>query len=311
MKKVILTIALLLFYCIVFAQQTSDKRIIDFRLSNDFIFGTDHYFSNGIEFSYYGRFMEKSPINRILLPNAKSANVYYSLTFVHNIYTPIELFTSEIQINDQPYAAYLLFGSRKTSYNLQKRIKLISELQLGVLGPLAGGKQVQNTIHSVLPTSRPAEGWGNQISNSPAIQYNASIEKGFVVSNFFELNLIAGGIVGVPYTDLEAGGYIRLGLFNNYFKGIGIGSNKKLQLYVFGSVKYKYILYNALLEGGLFENGTPNNLITTNRLLTNISSGITLAYNSIKLEVTQYMLTPQFVGALKHHWGSARVVICF
>ena len=286
-------------------------QFVDFKFSNDFVFGTDKYYSNGIELNLCGNFMKKSPVNQILLPNSLSDIVYFSVTFTHKIYTPTELFTSELQFNDQPYASYLLLGSRKESYNFEKRVKLISELQLGVIGPMAGGKQVQNTIHSLLPTSRPAEGWSNQIDNSFALQYNASVEKGLISKKVLEFNGIISGAVGAPHTEFDVGGYLRVGLFNNYFEGTRNSRTKKMQLYIFGSATYKFVAYNAVLEGGLFNQDAPNKLKRINHSLAEIISGIAFDFKTIKVEFEQHMLTPQFKGATKHSWGSVRFVVDF
>ena len=295
----------------VFAQTVIPRLIVDFKHSNDFIYGTDHYFSSGMKLRVYGKFMSKSPINYILHPDSKKESVYYAITITHNIYTPTKIFTTEIQIHDQPYAAYLLVGSSKESFNLSNRLKKITEFQLWIIGPYAGGRFVQNSIHIILPTSDPAKGWENQVANDLAIQYKVKIEKGLINEDIFELNAYASGIIGSPHTEFSLGTFLRIGMFEDFFSGLGIGYGRDLQIYFFATGEITYMAYNAVLTGGLFHHGELFNIGNINHLLTYYKLGMTLVYKSLKLEVAQETLSPQFEGSSSHLWGNARIVIAF
>jgi len=295
----------------VVAQHQSEQTFVEFKVSNDFMFSTDHYFSNGLQLRVYGDFLSKSPINYILLPNSKTDNTYYALTITQNIYTPTKIFTTEIQYHDQPYAAYLLLGNRKESYNLNKKLKKVSEFQLGVLGSYAGGRILQNSIHTFLPTSDPAKGWENQVANDLAIQYMASFEKGLINHDVFELNAYASGIVGNPHTELSLGTYLRIGRFENFFSGNGMGYGKHFQVYVFGGGEITYMAYNAVLQGGMFNQGEIFNVDKINYFLAYSKIGVAIVYKSVKLEVAQEMLSPQFEGGSRHLWGNAKIVVGF
>jgi len=41
----------------VVAQHQSEQTFLDFKVSNDFIFGTDHYFTNGLQLRIYDNFI--------------------------------------------------------------------------------------------------------------------------------------------------------------------------------------------------------------------------------------------------------------
>jgi len=295
----------------VVAQHQSEQTFLDFKVSNDFIFGTDHYFTNGLQLRIYDNFISKSPINYILLPSSETETTYHALTITQNIFTPTKIFTTEIQYHDQPYAAYLLFGSRKESYNLDRKLKKVSEFQLGILGSYAGGRMLQNSIHTFLPTSDPAKGWENQVANDLAIQYLASFEKGLINRDIFELNVYASGILGNPHTEFSTGIYLRIGRFEDFFSGIGLGYGKYIQAYIFGSGNINYVAHNAVLQGGLFHQGDIYKIDKINHFLAYSKIGIAFVYKSIKLEVAQEMLSPQFEGGSSHLWGNAKIVVGF
>lgn len=292
----------------VVAKNHIPKTIVDFKFSNDVFYGTDRYFTNGLQLRIYSDFMSKSPVNYILLPNSKNENTYYAMTIIHNIYTPTVLSTSDIQFNDEPYAAYLLIGSRKESYNSQRKLKKVSEFQLGVIGPFAGGGLVQNSVHRLLPGNEPARGWENQVTNDLAIQYMAGIEKGLISRKIFEMNGFATGIVGNPHTEFSAGYRVRFGLFEDYFSGMGLGMKKDFQFYLFSKGELTYVVYNAVLKGGLFHDGNLFDIGHNHHLLGHAVFGLGMVYKRVKLEISQDILTPQFKGAGVHRWGNIRII---
>ena len=181
---------------------------------------------------------------------------------------------------------------------------------MGVMGPAAGGRQVQNGIHSLLPPSFPAEGWGNQVSNNFAIQYSVGVEKGMLNTKYFELNAVANGVLGNPHTEITAGLHLRLGLMDDYFEGKGLGK-KKLQLYVFGRGNINYVAYNAVLQGGLFGGADPYSIEKINNILGYSQLGVAVIYKNIKIELAEEMLTPQFSNGTKQQWGYLNIIIGF
>jgi len=45
------------------AQNKALRTIVDFKFSNDFVLGTDRYFTHGLQLRVYSNFMTKSPVN--------------------------------------------------------------------------------------------------------------------------------------------------------------------------------------------------------------------------------------------------------
>jgi len=194
-----------------------DEPVLEFVWSNDFVNQTDRYFSNGFELTLYHPFMKKSPTRFLLLPDAWANKVVHGLTLTHHFFTPDQLFVSDIVANDRPYASYLLAGHRKIAFNQERKMKLLTALQVGLLGKFSGGESVQNGIHELLPASKPATGWENQINPDFALNYSLRFEKGIVSNHHFDLIPHGGARVGIPYTDVDAGIYFRFGKYSDYF----------------------------------------------------------------------------------------------
>lgn len=85
----------------------------------------------------------------------------------HQMFTPQRLTAERLIKDDRPYAGYLYGGvywQRANEHTLDH-----VELDVGVVGPLARGKQVQNLIHEYSGDRDPA-GWDNQLDNEPTAQ---------------------------------------------------------------------------------------------------------------------------------------------
>lgn len=283
----------------------------ELNVANDMTYFTDHYFSSGIMLEVYAPFMVHSPFNKILLSSGKENLNYHALTFTHNMYTPVYIDTISNRLQDHPFAAYVLLGNRKESFNPLRRLKVSSELQLGIMGPVAGGQVFQNTLHDYIPIAGPVQGWENQIGNDICFQYNTLFEKGVIDGSWFELNANAGGRLGIPHTDAQAGFYSRGGYFDDYFKHIGISKDRTLQCWLFCSGDINYVAYNAVLQGGLFTQNNLQTLKTINPVLWHTRFGGTMVYKSIKLEIAQEVISRSFETAMWHRWAYISLMVGF
>lgn len=285
--------------------------LVELNVANDMTFFTDHYFSSGITLKLYAPFMSKSPFNKIMLPHPADALNYYALTFTHNLYTPIYIDTLNYRSIDHPFAAYVLLGNKKESFVKSQRYKLTSELQVGWIGPMVGGRVFQNTLHDHISIAGPVDGWEYQINNDFCLQYSALFEKGIVDAPGFELNFYTGGKLGIPHTEAQFGMYLRTGYFDDFFNHIGIHKKTNWQLWLFCAGDANYVLYNAVLQGGLLNRENSNSLQTINPILWHSRFGGTLVYKSVKLEIAQEVVSPSFPTALWHRWAYVSFMVGF
>jgi hypothetical protein len=132
-------------------------------------------------------------------------------TINQSIYTPKDSERRDLIRDDRPYAGALLFGF---GYNARKGDLLTSTmLQLGVVGPAAGGEQVQNGAHSVFGSER-FRGWRNQLHNEPVFMLQHERLNRFAWgSGEWTWDAIThyGGALGTYKTFLNAGAELRFG----------------------------------------------------------------------------------------------------
>ncbi len=284
--------------------------IVEFRIENDFVFQTDYYFTHGMFLQVFSPFANKNPLNALLIPFGENAIVYHGISLVQNLYTPIEK-SDRIIVTDRPFAAYLLLQSTRIALYRKERQKISSTLKIGVIGPPALGEEMQNGIHSLLPTSSKISGWQNQIKTDLMLNYSAQYEKGILRSSFFDTDLFVFANLGAPYTNIGSGLNFRIGKFNNSFANLEFSKENKWQYYFSVSSNLKFVVYDATLQGGLF-NGTSVHTITAgdvSRLVLRKSVFGNLSFNNFKMKIGIVFLTREFETGLSHKWGVLSVIL--
>lgn len=150
-------------------------------LENDFFgrgrISTDRWYTNGIHFAR--SFDPESPVPRRFNLVRDIGSRYFGVTTGEdfpptavdfggqNIYTPNDIDPTTPQIYDRPYAAMLFYGAGSFAYNGYHYRSL--DLRIGVVGPAAGGKQVQSEFHNVI-NDGPPNGWAYQVRPRLALQ---------------------------------------------------------------------------------------------------------------------------------------------
>jgi len=283
----------------------------EFKWSNDFQYKTDKYYTNGFSFEVFTNLSKNNPVNFILFPITSNEFELFSITLTQDIFTPKDKFNIKNQLNgDRPFAAYILIGFKKVAFNPFDKIKYYSEIQIGILGPVALGEQTQNSIHRNISTSAEVIGWENQIKNDLMINYSASIEKVFSNNNWIEFSGISLVKLGFPYTDVNFGFQSRIGVFDLFPKDFEFLSNKKWQLFLNLSANASIIGYNTTLQSGIFSKSNYS-LTEINRFIGKASFGITAIYKRLKMEYMQHFNTPEFPKADSHSWGYLLIKFVF
>jgi hypothetical protein len=285
--------------------------ILDLRFSNDFPFGIDRYFSNGLEAGIFWESNGRKPLDFMFLPHGNGSKLWYSIGVRHHIFTPVNIYTSELMTHDRPYAAYLLIRIGRDSYNQNGSLKIGSRLDVGMMGPAAGGGAVQNFAHQNIMSWFSADGWENELNNDFLLNYSVDIQKGLFTSGW--LQFVAGGRfrIGQPYTDGSVRTNLRIGMFQDYFNGPGISSGSDWQLYLYSGLEHRIVVYNAALQGGLFSRQNTHVRHDIERQVTLLETGIAFSFKGIKMEIGQFLKTREFSAGRQHNWGYARLQIQF
>ena len=140
---VILFLALIAFPSMGVAQK------LELSFENDWFFpgGGDDDYSNGL---------------RISLENLDR----WEFTIGQNFYTPQDISRSDFQKGERPYASWLYVGSATRLEDVDSREERTFELQMGMTGKLALGKEVQTGWHALVGATKP-RGWAHQIKPVP------------------------------------------------------------------------------------------------------------------------------------------------
>ena len=278
--------------------------------ANDVFFQTDRYFTNGLKLEYHSQGMEKFAVAGLLLDPMSESGPLYSLTLVHDIFTPKNVIGDPVQ-TDRPYAGVLMTGIKAEHFSTEKRYRFSSEIAAGLMGEYAGGQFVQNGIHVLLPTSEPIPGWAFQIRHTMLLQYNTGFEKGIFRSQWVSADALAGARIGLPYTDFSGGGRIRIGRAPDYFSPDHLLGKTQQHVYFFAEGYLRTVFYDATLQGGMFNDKNPHTIVDTNPLVGEWKTGIAAQYANLQAEAGARMVTPKFKGAVSHKWVFFKLGILF
>ncbi len=298
----------------------SQESFLKVGFDNDILDYTDRFYTNGLRVDLILPALQANPLGKIMLPYWGSAMNYYGLTLCQNMYTPSTTKTGGILYGDRPYAAYLYLGSFRISNDTLRQIRQTSEIWIGVIGPSSYGEWVQRSFHNSVPTNNEPLGWEYQIQNDLVLNYNLSLEKGIVSRRNFDFTVCAAGSLGTLYTNIGGGFQFRAGWLNPYFSNLGIARKERLredglrrsQLFVFVRGSGKAVGYDASLQGGMFNKSSVYTLPSgeISRIVFQTSAGLSVNYGGIRLDIEQYLLSPEFHEGWWHKWIHIGLTFC-
>ena len=267
-------------------------RLLRFDYANDYFTGTDRYFTQGLGLQYFDPALKGDPLMR-LLP-ALGGEKYYGLILRNSGFTPTRLTSDAALIGDRPFAATLTLSHVLVSHDRERALTFTASLDAGVIGQAAGGKWQQVGIHRGTGNLIP-HGWDNQIRNDLALDYYFRLEKGLARSRHAEFGVYGDAAVGTLYDNAALGIMGRVG---------AIEETAHRRFFLFGRAENKLVGYDATLQGGLFNRGSPY-VLTSPQIRRNIMRadiGVTLDMGRWALEVTRTYVSREFIGGLSHQW---------
>ena len=288
--------------------KTSDRKFLSTNYDNDFFTVTDRYYTQGIKFEFVSPAFKKLPL-MFLLPKLSHSTVQYGLSAVQDCFTPASIRRDSFIQGDRPYAATMYLGHFAVSNNEEKKQKLTSEIDLGIIGPCAVCEQEQKAIHKALVNIQPL-GWEFQIRQDILINYRMRYEKNIFVRNVIDLNALSEINVGTIYDNAAIGANLRVGKKQAYFEN---ARSKKFYLYAYAQGWLKGVAYNATMQGGVFDK-TSVNVVTANQIQNTVlrgSFGLCLTYKKIALEYGYVFISREITAWLPHAWGHVNVTTYF
>lgn len=231
-----------------------------------------------------------------------------------SIFTPKDLRIKPPDPRDRPYAGWLYAGPsllQETGNQLENL-----ELDAGVVGPGAFGRQIQNDWHQFIGVHQ-AEGWSNQIQNEPgfALSYDRLwrvpipfLSWGGPVENGVDIVPQAGGTVGNVFDYAQIGAQLRIGHHletdygpvrvrpsisgTDYFNGNHLGDD--VGWYIFAGAGGRAVARNIFLDGNSFRTSAH---VEHKTFVGDLQAGLSVYWSDrIRLDLAAVRRSVEFVG---------------
>lgn len=291
-----------------------DGSIYTIRIENDVTGTTDEYYTSGVQLGWTGPTGEVpdflANFGHALLG---SGNQRVSIDLSQQMYTPSNTQLNPPDPNDRPYAATLMLTGQLIQDTDTSRTRL--GMQVGVLGPDAGGEIVQNGFHAIIGDTQN-RGWGYQLDNRPELNFFADRTWRVPLLTVASLPALNDAPVGVDFLPdvtgfvgteqiyAQAGGVLRIGqgLEDDFgagriMPGINGGDaylpDSGFAWYVFGGADGQAVAYNTLLAGNSFANGPS---VDTAPLVGEFEVGVAMIWHGVRVTASQTWQTHEFTS---------------
>ena len=296
----------------------SPDRLLSYTYANDLFFRTDYYFTQGMTLTLVHPALAHLPTRHLLAAGPAGSAQHHGLTLRYDGFTPLRIQDPFIRLGDRPYAAYLYASFFRVGSQPMRHRRLTTALELGFIGPAAGGKELQTSIHRVTGNAEP-RGWDFQIRNAPIVGYRVAFEQQLAATSHAELLGSAEASLGTLYTYAGTGIRLRAGQFAPYFANPGVASPecpnapRHWQLYGQAALETRLVGYDATLQGGIFTANDPYTLASgdVRRAVLRSSGGVVLAHSGLRFEANATWISPEFTGGRSHRWGMLGVTAAF
>lgn len=296
--------------------------IVNLRVDNDVLGGQDQGYSNGVQLTLVSPNLRDYTNDPCIPRLARWVNTHLGAlqsktfeqqnmiaTFAQGIYTPTDFSRSDLIEDDRPYVAALLVG---LGYNAREGDQLrTTQLQFGLVGPAALGKQAQDAVHQ-FTGSEKFRGWGNQLENEPVFRLIHERMRRFSSSNGahgWGWDTIAhyGGSFGNLATYLNAGAEFRFGanLPDDFGStplrpaGENTAPTREPQsqyvpgAHLFVTLDTRWVFHDITLDGNTFRD---SHSVDKRHAVANIGYGVAFMRHRWKFALARYHGTREFDG---------------
>ena len=277
-----------------------------FHYDNDYFTSTDKEYTQGYNFELVSPRLAKNPVNHLYI-TPKNSEFKYGLSLEHIGFTANNIASNQIQFDDRPFAAAIMLKSFLIATDTINKSRIISSLNLGIIGPGAFGGDMQTAIHEATGNTIPL-GWYNQIKNDVVVNYEISYEKQLLrLNNFFAVQSNTTVRIGTLFTNASVGLNATFGIINSPFTTLK--NKSKFQLYLYTQPLVNFIGYDATLQGGLFNHKSVYTIKESDieRFTFQNNYGIVLQYRWLYLEYSRTLLTREFSYGSQFKWGGIRI----
>jgi lipid A 3-O-deacylase len=285
---------------------TSPAHRLACTFANDFFFGIDYYFTQGITLDWVSPVLARSPANYLLPAGPAGSTRTHGMTLYFDGFTPLDVRDARLRRGDRPYAAYIYTSLYRVSNQAARRQRLTTALEIGYLGPATGARAIQTKLHE-LTGFAPPRGWNYQVRSDLVLGYRAAFEKQVLaVGQAAELIGSVEASVGTLYTYARGGLRLRAGHLAPYFADLAaLGPARRWQCYGEATLTEQVVGYDATLQGGVLNHGNPYVLAASvlRRAVLHGSGGLVVVHGGLSFTATAVFIAPEFAGGLSHRWG--------
>jgi hypothetical protein len=292
-------------------------------IENDADVRTDEAYSHGAKLSFlYLRKNSQNSSLHIPFTEYKSSQNYISFAYTQELFTPNDIESKELVVDDRPYAGYMGLQAG-LHQSLEDHLKTLI-VQIGIVGPSAQMEAVQEFVHGIIGSPMP-QGWDNQLHDEPVFQVNYGEKIYYDLGKIFSLDSVIipeyGFELGNASTKLYAGALYRFGgdipkdygsyaIDNHSYSKIPLNAKviDKEWHYCFNfGLKTNAIARNIYLDGN--RDGESHSVEKENFTL-DVTYGFSLNYNNMSLDYTRTQTTKEFKGQ-KNYLGYGSLLFSY
>lgn len=310
---------------------TPDGGFITMHVENDLfanIANTDRHYTNGLKLSWLSaptndmpdwlKTLSAPPLFSAFTNDENITGVSRRMGFAisHVIFTPDDTDTAAPVPNDRPYAAWLhatLSLESIRSNDLGEAWQDQWKLDLGVIGPSAGGKEVQNNWHKLIGAEE-SRGWDNQLKDELGV--NLSFERAWRSNLFGTPQLFGLATDVIPYgtvavgnvaTYAGLGGIWRIGpslpddfgpprIYPSAGGSEWFHTSTGFDWYLFAGIEGRAVARDIFLDGNTFRDSMS---VDSRPLVGDFKLGAVAVLGSARLSFTHNFRTREFYGQPK------------
>ncbi|MDX1334030.1 MAG: DUF2219 family protein [Robiginitalea sp.] len=195
-------------------------------------------------------------------PLPKKKDYFFQLGLQQEGYTPTKKLVTALEVEqdsisfDRPFAG-LLYGTLEGTYILERSF-LKTAIQLGLMGPSALSKEMQDWIHENITGDGTFDGWAYQVPDQLILNLNVSGAYDLLPQSKF-LDVYAAGrarlgnlhIDATPVLGFRLGKFGMLGTSSAYGNTL-VAPRTQKELFLRSTVSTTFTAYNGTAQGNIF-----------------------------------------------------------
>jgi len=224
-----------------------------FTYENDFFGATDRYYTQGVHLEVVHPRLRLPGVARLLIA-PKNVRTRFGVAFEDDGYTSSDLKQATIPFGDHPYAGTKQLRTFMIANDTARARVTSSSLTIGLIGPGAGGREIQTYIHRRTGNTIPM-GWTHQIRNDLILNYEVTGEQRVRRwGNIAQVSAHGVARLGTYQSGLTSGATLMLGRLPALPQR-SRGASRAL--YAYAKPQLQFVGYDATLQGGLFNRSSP------------------------------------------------------